>query len=105
MASDRLLKFTKKDKDFLNNIYPFLAEREKESLWMSHLTFDFRDNPYHNPLDKFSPEKYSEWKLIEPNFDQILDKILDDIEMIDPWYEGCGWDDTVEEINKRLGRE
>ncbi|MCG8331196.1 MAG: hypothetical protein MI974_26135 [Chitinophagales bacterium] len=101
MSRANLVYLLNDDEFFFSEIYPNLSKSQKMNLWFSALTHDFRDFPFHDPLDKFTPENYQKWKLREPNFDDFLDVILESLEVWSPL------DDSIEcekEINQRLGR-
>ena len=78
--------------------YNQMSLQEKQAYWLHNIMLQMRFQGEAG-LDEyafFTPENYAEWQEKEPDFDQILDFVIENIP-----------DDTESvraKINKRLGR-
>lgn len=106
MTKNAYINFLDEDVEFIAGEYPNLAQEEKFSLWLYRLTFDFRDdNPGYDPLQKFNKENHAKWREQEPDFDKILDKIIQEgMPAWNIWYKDWKTKTIKEEIYHRVGR-
>ncbi|HLP87003.1 MAG TPA: hypothetical protein VK184_00125 [Nostocaceae cyanobacterium] len=83
---------------FWEGEYSQMSLEEKKGYWLSNIMLQMRFQG-ESGLDEYSfftPDNYAKWRAEEPDFDQILDFVIENIP-----------DDTDEvrtEINRRLGR-